>query len=315
MRLYNITAFPNIRQPDRQIKLAYSWTNLCRFLGKQRQPVAKIKQGDWSPASFVGKRSNENVTKLSCLVLDIDDSITLGQAGCNFMVRGVQSYIHTSVSQNMDHDRFRIVLPLADDVPAHEWTFYFRALRTWFNEVFGFVDNAVFDESAKDAARAYYVGYHTEHFCENHTQGKVLDWKGRAQDEEAKYKIEMERRRKEQEERLRRAEQNRKKLGKNVSQSDKRRHMYTVLRNDEAARRTFALWLGATIKSAGFDKRSGKIIGERAVRWNCPRCRLDDCTYFYIDPTRYPSAYCNHKKTCNWKDSVGYLAEINGYTL
>ena len=155
MRIYSITAFPNIRQPDRQIKLAYSWTNLCRFLGKQREPVAKIKQGAWSPASFQGKRANDNVTKLSCLVLDIDDSITIGQAGANLMVRGVKSYIHTSVSHTHENNRFRIVLPLANDIPAHEHTFYYRALRTWFAEVFG--DNAVFDESAKDAARFYEV--------------------------------------------------------------------------------------------------------------------------------------------------------------
>jgi len=307
MRLHTITAFPNIRQPDRQIKLAYSWTNLCRFLGQNRKPVEKIKQGAWSPASFVGKRSNENVTKLSCLVLDIDDSITTGQAGSNLMIRGIKSYIHTSVSHDMNNDRFRIVLPLANDVPGEQWTFYFRALRTWFNEVFGFVENAVFDESAKDAARAYYVGYHTDHFWETHTEGNVLDWENRARDEESKFKIEMEQRRKEQEERLRRAEQNRKKLGNNVSFSDKRRYMYDVLRNDAGARREFALWLGSTIK--------GGKAGERAVLWSCPQCAKNDCTFFYIDPTRYPSAYCNHRKNCNWKESVGYLAEINGYTI
>lgn len=306
MRIYTITAFPNIRQPDRQIKLAYSWTNLCRFLGKQREPVAKIKQGAWSPASFDGKRLNQNVTKLSCLVLDIDDSITLGQAGANLMIRGVQSYIHTSVSHTLDNHRFRIVLPLADDVPADQWTFYYRALRTWFNEVYGFA-NAVFDESAKDAARAYYVGYHTLDWWETSTEGKILDWEGRAQDEEVKYKIELKRRRKEQEERLKRAEENRKKLGNNVSFSDKRRYMYEMLRNDPTARRTFASWLGATIK--------GGKSGERAVLWSCPQCAKNDCTFFYIDPTRYPSAYCNHRNNCNWKESVGYLAEINGYTL
>ena len=307
MRIYSITAFPNIRQPDRQIKLAYSWTNLCRFLGKHREPVAKIKQGAWSPASFQGKRSNENVTKLSCLVLDIDDSITVGQAGANLLVRNVKSYIHTSVSHSMHTDRFRIVLPLAHDIYANQYIFYYRALKTWFDEVFAKMDNARFDESAKDAARAYYVGYHTDMWWEVSNPGKILDWENRAKDEEAKYKIEMQRRQKEQEERLRRAEENRKKLGNNVSFSDKRRYMYDVLRNDSGARRDFALWLGATIK--------GGKSGERAVLWSCPRCAKNDCTFFYIDPTRYPSAYCNHRNNCNWKDSVGYLAEINGYQI
>ena len=221
------------------------------------------------------------------------------------MVRGVKSYIHTSVSHTHDNHRFRIVLPLGNDIHVDQYTYYYRALRTWFAEVFG--DEAVFDESAKDAARAYYVGYHTRDWWEVSNKGKILDWEGRAQDEEVKYKIELERRRKEQEERLRRAEENRKKLGKNVSHSDKRRYMYEMLRNDSTARRTFALWLGATIK--------GGKSGERAVLWSCPRCGKNDCTYFYIDPTRYPSAYCNHRESCNWKESVGYLAEINGYTL
>ena len=306
MRIYNITAFPNIRQPNRQIKLAYSWTNLCRFLGKQREPVAKIKQGAWSPASFDGKRLNENVTKISCLVLDVDDSICTYTAGANLMVRDIKSYLHTSVSHVTGRkERFRLVLPLAHDVHADQWPHYFRAMRTWWTEVFG--TEKAFDESTKDPARAYYVGYHTSEWIEQYQDGRVLDWESRAQDEAVKYEAEMQQRRKEQEERRRKAEANRKKVGRQASHSDKRRYMYDMLRNDAGARRDFALWLGATVK--------GGKNGERAVLWACPQCGLKDCTFFYIDPTRYPSAYCNHRKNCNWKESVGYLAEINGYEI
>jgi len=307
MRLYNITAFPNIRQPDNQIKLAYSWVNLCRFLGKQRKPVAKIRQGAWSPASFDGKRSNTNVTSLSCLVLDIDDSITFGQANVTLMVTNVRSYLHTSVSHDNNNDRFRIVIPTAEKIPGDEWTYYYLALESWFDETFGAFENATFDRSAKDAARAYYVGYHTMHFAEDFIEGKILDWKGRAQDAKEKYMIEMAKRRKEQEERLALAEKKKQNLGKHISASDQRKYMYEALRNDSSERRKFALWLGATIK--------GGESGERAVLWSCPRCGKNDCTFFYIDPTRYPSAYCNHRNNCNWKGSVGYLAEINCYTL
>ena len=73
---------------------------------------------------------------------------------------------------------------LRNDIPAHEHTFYYRALRTWFAEVFG--ADAVFDESAKDAARAYYVGYHTREWWEVSNEGKILDWENRARDEEVK---------------------------------------------------------------------------------------------------------------------------------
>jgi hypothetical protein len=306
MRIYSITAFPNIRQPDRQIKLAYSWTNLCRFLGKEREPVSKIKQGAWSPASFNGKRLNVNVTKLSCLVLDIDSHVDMYEAGANLMVRDVKSYMHSSVSHvTGKNERFRIVLPLAHDAPLDQWPYYFRALRTWWTEVFG-ADRG-FDESTKDPARAYYVGYHTKEWYENHTTGKVLDWEGRARDEAVKYEAELRQRKREQEERRKQAEANRKKVGRQASYSDKRRYMYEMLRNDTGARRDFAVWLGATLK--------GGKNGMRAVLWSCPRCAKNDCTFFYLDPTRYPSAYCNHRNNCNWKESVGYLAEISGYTL
>lgn len=297
MRTYTITAFPNIYQKNNQIRLCYSWDTLCKFLGKKREPVDKLKQISWSPAIFDGDRANENAIKLSCLVVDVDDHVLLYTCGSWMYMSQTKCYIHTSVSHTIDKNKYRVILPLAEDAPAEDWRYYHAALKTWWTGIF---KDAPFDLSTKDQARLYFVGYNTAEYSEQKIEGKILDWKSRAQDERVKYEEELRLRRNEQEERLRRAEQNRKNYG-NISYSDKRLNMYTVLRNSEVERRRFASFLGT------------RDAGDRAIKWRCPKCGQDDATYFYYDPTRYPSAYCNHRNSCNWKESLGYLAELNGY--
>ena len=308
-RLYNITAFPNILQPNRQIKKCYSWTNLCRFLGAERKPVEKQKQGCWSPATFDGKRAVENVQSLSCLVVDIDHKIKFGSVAAMCLIHRMQSYLHSSVSHNpYKEDRFRLVLPLAEDAPKEEWIYYHRALKKWWHMVFR--DDG-FDESAKDSSRAYYVGYRTEYWCENSFPGKILDWRGMAQDAKRAHIAERKRIEAEREQRLIEMRRRDKQLGQNRSYSDKRKIMYDKLHNDADERMKFARFLVATIKDGD--------AGARAIGWNCPQCGKNDCTYFFIDPVRRdnnlfaPLSYCMHRNNCGYKRSLGYLAEINGY--
>lgn len=306
MRTYSITAFKNVYNKDEQIRLRYSWTNLCRFLGHDREPVEKMKGGLWSPATFSGARCDENVTSISCMVLDIDEGLTFSSAIANLFMSSTQSYLHSSISHSQDGvNKYRVILPLAEDAPVSEWSHYHSALGTWWINLCR-KENS-FDPKTKDPSRMYFVGYRTEDWREHHVKGKIIDWKGRAQDAKRAHIAEMRRRREEQEQRLREAKQKQERLGKVQSYSDKRRYMYTMLRNDPTAREQFARYLGATITGDGSSRR--------ATRWSCPGCTKDDCTFFYIDPTRYPSAYCNHRNNCGWKEGVGYLAEINGYQL
>ena len=298
MRTFTITAFRNIYNKNDQTRLCYSWDTLCKFIGKKREPTDKLKQASWSPAIFEGERSNQNAQKLSCLVVDVDDHVLLYTCAVWMQLSQTQCFIHTSVSHTIDQNKYRVILPLAEDAPADEWRHYHAALKTWWTGMF---KDAPFDLSTKDAARLYFVAYHTEHYQEQKHSGKILDWKNRAQDERVKYEEELRRRQQEQQERLRRAEEHKRTYDKAQSHSDKRKYMYTLLRNSEAERLKFARFLGCS------------DTGDRAVKWRCPGCGQDDATFFYYDPTRYPSAYCNHRNSCNWKESVGYLAELNGY--
>lgn len=75
----------------------------------------------WSPALYTPetKRGSENVIHLSCLVLDYDQGASIATASATW-----QDYfhlIHTTFSYSPEKVKFRLILPLAEPVPAAEW--------------------------------------------------------------------------------------------------------------------------------------------------------------------------------------------------
>ena len=308
-RLYNITAFPNILNPNQQIKKAYSWTNLCRFLGADRKPVDKLKQGSWAPATFNGRRCAENVVSLSCMVLDIDHKHTMYGVGATMMLKRYKCYMHSSISHNRRiEDRFRLVFPLDRDAAGEDWMYYHLAMRTWWQQIF---HDQEFDTSASDASRIYFVGYRTEHWEDFQQDGKMIDWHNRAIDEKKKFIAEQKRLEAERAKRIEEIKRREAALGKNRSYSDMRKYKYEQLAEDPTERLRFAKFLGCTIKDG--------VAGDRAIGWTCPQCHKNDCTFFFVDPIRKDNnqssslAYCMHRKSCNFRKSLGYLAELNGY--
>lgn len=75
----------------------------------------------WSPALYMPdtKRGSENVIHLSCLVLDYDEGSSIATASATW-----QDYfhlLHTTFSHKSERPKFRLILPLAEPVPAAEW--------------------------------------------------------------------------------------------------------------------------------------------------------------------------------------------------
>jgi hypothetical protein len=75
----------------------------------------------WSPALYMPdtKRGGENVIHLSCLVLDYDEGSSIENASATW-----QDYfhlLHTTFSHRPERPKFRLILPLAEPVPAAEW--------------------------------------------------------------------------------------------------------------------------------------------------------------------------------------------------
>ena len=117
-------------------------------IGRQKSEVPL-----WSPTTFIGnKRSGANAISLDCLVYDIDDGLT--QFDTWRMFAKYTLLAHTSYSHKPQHHKYRIILPLAEPVPAQDWD---RA-STAANELWrAIVGRGAPDQSAlHDRGRAYY---------------------------------------------------------------------------------------------------------------------------------------------------------------
>lgn len=84
----------------------------------------------WSPAHYPpdSRRGGENVVHLSCVVLDYDSGLEVGEA-----VAAWQDYfhiVHTTWSHTPEKPKFRLILPLAEPVRPSDW----RAVYEWAEE-------------------------------------------------------------------------------------------------------------------------------------------------------------------------------------
>lgn len=76
----------------------------------------------WSPALYrpgADKRGSENVTHVSCLVLDYDDGTSVAEASMSWSAWF--HIVHTTWSHTAERPKLRVVLPLAFPVAAEDW--------------------------------------------------------------------------------------------------------------------------------------------------------------------------------------------------
>ncbi|MEQ9702549.1 MAG: hypothetical protein RLO54_32150, partial [Sandaracinaceae bacterium] len=102
----------------------------------------------WSPALYrpgADKRGSDNVTHVSCLVLDYDDGTPIAEASTTWST--FFHLVYTTWSHTAEHARFRVVMPLAFSVPAEDWA----AVWSWAEERAHFT----IDPSMKSPAATY----------------------------------------------------------------------------------------------------------------------------------------------------------------
>ena len=75
----------------------------------------------WSPTLYPAgaKRGGERVIHLSCLVLDYDAGVAIGEAAERF--EEFFHIVHTTWSHTPEHPKFRLILPLAEPVHPADW--------------------------------------------------------------------------------------------------------------------------------------------------------------------------------------------------
>lgn len=106
----------------------------------------------WSPTLFNGNRCQANAETVNFLVFDIDDGLTKFETWKLFSKYDV--YAHTSFSNTEEHNKYRIILPLAKPVPANDWPrAATAAAMIWTNTV---GTGAPDMKALKDRARIYY---------------------------------------------------------------------------------------------------------------------------------------------------------------
>lgn len=95
---------------------------LAEQLEEEAVKSAKRDLRLWSPALYrpgATKRGRENVTHVSCLVLDYDDGTPIADASVTWSA--FFHIVHTTWSHTGGHPKFRLVIPLAFPVPAEDW--------------------------------------------------------------------------------------------------------------------------------------------------------------------------------------------------
>ena len=238
----------------------------------------------WSPTLYPrgAARGTCNVVEVSCLVLDYDDgtSINAGIAAWEPWTH----VLHTSWSHTPEHPRFRVVLPLAEAVPARAWA------RAWKWALSAGRVPTVPDPTCKDASRLYFRpairAADWPHYARAWEPGPWLsiDWRSIPnEDTERRARLLQVRRQ-----------------PATVPVRQYRGAVASQLRTDPAARRELAELLGAKIRGAPPEDRAEGI--------GCPACGQPS-VWFPLSPSRMFSCACNHRTHCGWYGSLLALGE------
>ena len=106
----------------------------------------------WSPAHYPknSRRGGENVLHLSCIVLDYDSGLDIGEAAAAW-----QDYfhiVHTTWSHTPQKPKYRLILPLAEAVRPADW----RSVYEWAEErASGALSAGVVDPSGKSIGTTF----------------------------------------------------------------------------------------------------------------------------------------------------------------
>lgn len=224
----------------------------------------------WSPATYPpgATRGGEHVESVTALVLDVDDGTALD------VVWGLwpaaARVLHTSWSHTAEHPKCRLVVPLANPVPAEGW------LRVWtWASVHASRRGVKADPSCKDPCRLFFLPVDRGVFEAREAldlPALEVDWT-RLVDPRAAQR--------------RRAPLI---LPKGAPRPVGRRFE----RPEE--RLELAHQLGAAVRG----------VDPRAVRVRCPACGRAS-VYYYVRPYKMHGARCDHERSCGWRGGLGAL--------
>ncbi|HKQ05765.1 MAG TPA: DUF3631 domain-containing protein [Blastocatellia bacterium] len=175
---YAISLFKN--KHDKLPQLVHrSWFGMCKEFA---QPSVRAEKDGplFSPATFSApERKKANVVELSLLVLDYDHHAKINEdhqpwlnLGLCFAAYTTHSHCRVTDSNPNAEDRFRLILPLSEPIPAS----LYPLLWQWASQVSG----GKIDPQTKDESRMFYIPAKASPNApyEYHIlDGKLLNWR------------------------------------------------------------------------------------------------------------------------------------------
>tara|TARA_R100001440_G_scaffold32428_1_gene51072 strand:+ start:3965 stop:4960 length:996 start_codon:yes stop_codon:yes gene_type:complete len=317
-----ITHIPHRLNPEKQRAHKTSLENLFKAVTRERWYANKKELPLWSPCLFEkGKPArNRYAIELSCMVFDFDNGIRFETVKESLDKTGLSYFAHSSYSNTKITEKFRVVLPLQEPICSLDWVYAWNGALEWLKSILpshiveSYTD--IVDMTCIDPRRFYYVGG-----CGKSTVWNHNSLNGDRFDLMPIMETTRERMVKEEEERIAKREQKYKEYRSRQNRKRGRDRDFTdelknAINNEKSARQEIANQL------CGF---GGQIIqtqkhGEMmCVDFICPKCRnykkgkYDPATYMYISPNaRLLGAYCQHRNSCGWSNSLyGLALELN----
>jgi hypothetical protein len=239
---------------------------------------AKLRLPCWSPVTYApgAVRGAAGVLFVHALVLDFDDGTSIDDAMLPWM--DWPFILHTTWSHREDAPRFRLVLILAEPVPAAAWP------RAW-DWAAARAGRRV-DPKCKDPSRLYLgpavANEHAPWRAIVHDPGGSLlgiDWARLPDTTPTPTKART--------------------VGGGSPIDPRRRAARELLQHDRAARVRAAQLLGAT------------LVDRRADHIRCPGCGRDT-VWFWLEPGRQSTAACKHQESCHWWGHLDDLLDAAG---
>jgi hypothetical protein len=227
-----------------------------------------------------GVRRNSAFRFASVIALDVEGGPTTQQAHATF--RQWFHVIYTTWSHRAEAHRFRVVLPLARDVSAHEY----KALWAWLAAK---LDGGA-DPQTKDLARALFLPARRP---DGRRAGSKAWEDAPLLDPDAVLA----------EARTRFAEAVARpsfpRPPASLQAGAALREARERLKQDTATRHRAALYL------------EGKVRGNRVDDIACPRCGRSS-VWFWLEPGKKSTASCNHRNSCGWWGHLDALLDAAG---
>ncbi len=258
-------------------------------LGDAARRRAKTRLACWSPTVYRRHetRGAAGVDAVTCLVLDYDDGTGIEEAVAAW--EGWPLLVHSSWSHTEEHPRFRLVLPLAEPIPATHWP----SAWAWARDRSG----GHIDEACKDPSRLYLrpaIQHRTAPYraLVRDDGGPLLSIDssllavpvGTPGCETAPKRG------------------SRQHLSRVKAPAERARQIARYrLRTSREVRERAAAWLGATIR------------GRRADNVTCPSCERRS-VWFWLEPGRMSTAQCSHRKSCGWWGHLDELLDARSVT-